>query len=257
MPKSFFGFLYPANPRIRRLSTLRADIRGEAKFLAGQHSRVSETLRLFRIVIEYIRGFRAFQNIGPTITVFGSARFNEGHPYYDLARRVGAEIGRAGFTVMTGGGPGIMEAANRGAKDVGAPSVGCNIVVPHEQEPNKYLDRVVTFYYFFVRKLMLVKYSYAFVILPGGVGTLDEMTEAVTLIQTGKLYDFPVILVGKEYWKGLYQWFNDTLVKQGAVSASDLRFIHMTDDLGEMIAIIRENTRGLGLKNASSSSVTQ
>src|SRR6185503_4516582 len=182
------------------------------------------------------------------VTVFGSARFREGHPYYDIARRVGAGLAREGFTVITGGGPGSMEAANRGAKDVGGTSIGCNIILPHEQTPNPYLDKVVTFYYFFVRKMMLVKYSYAFIILPGGFGTLDEMSEAVTLIQTGKLYDFPMILMGSDYWKGFLDWIHDSMLKEGAISPSDMEFLHLIDDPAEAIKKIREVSQRIGLK---------
>src|SRR5204862_3346994 len=149
-----------------------------------------------RIMREFIRGFRLLHFVGPCVAVFGSARFKEDHPYYDLARQVGRALSRLGFTVMTGGGPGIMEAANRGAKEAGGPSVGCNVELPHEQKPNQYLDRWVTLRYFFVRKTLLVKYSYAFVIMPGGAGTLDEVFEALTLIQTGKIRDFPIDVLG-------------------------------------------------------------
>ena len=223
-------------------------MRGEASFLAGRHSRTKETLRLLRIVIEFIRGFRAFWDVGPAVTVFGSARFGEGHEYYELGRRMGRLLAQEGFTVMTGGGPGILEAANRGAREVGGHSVGCNIILPHEQAPNRYLNKVVTFYYFFVRKVMLVKYSYAYIILPGGFGTLDEMSEALTLIQTGKLYDFPIILMGTEYWKGFLDWTRNTLVKNGAVSQDSLDFLHVTDDPDEAIKLVREVSQGLVLK---------
>ena len=156
-----------------------------------------------RIFAELVRGFRALHFLGPCITVFGSARFEEGNPHYELAREMGRRIGRMGFTVMTGGGPGVMEAANRGARDVGACSIGCNIALPQEQEPNPYLDRFIEFEYFFVRKLMLVKYSYAFVVLPGGFGTLDEVFEVATLIQTRKIESFPCVLMGLDYWAPL------------------------------------------------------
>lgn len=228
---------------LKRISQLR----GEAQFLAGRHSRLSEFFQLLRIMLEFIRGFRAFHKTGPTITVFGSARFPSTHPYYDLARKIGAAIAREGFATMTGGGPGIMEAANRGAKEMGGYSVGCNIILPQEQKPNAYLDKVVTFNHFFVRKVMLVKYSYAFVILPGGFGTLDEMTEALILIQTGKLYDFPVILIGTEYWKGFYDWVHGTLIKNGTILPEDLKFIHITDNPEELMRIIRNSVEGLGL----------
>ncbi len=203
---------------------------------------------LIRIGLEFFLGLRSLYNIGPAVTVFGSARFKEDNPNYQLARRIGARLAREGYTVMTGGGPGIMEAANRGAKEAGGYSVGCNIILPHEQDANPYLDKVVTFYYFFARKVMLIKYSYAYVILPGGLGTLDEMTEALTLIQTGKLYDFPVILVGRDYWKGFYDWVENTLVASGAVSPEDLNYMKLTDSPEEVVKIIQESVHGLQLK---------
>jgi uncharacterized protein (TIGR00730 family) len=244
MSREPLSFLFRSQTGPKTLETYKNRIKnenlyGEVQFLAGRHSRSWETLRLFRIAFEFIRGFRALQDIGPAITIFGSARFNEKTPYYELAKNVGAALAAEGFTIMTGGGPGLMEAANRGAKEKGGPSIGCNIILPHEQEPNRFLDKVVTFYYFFVRKVMLVKYSYAYICLPGGLGTLDEMTEAMTLIQTGKLYNFPVILVGKDYWKGFYDWVQGTLVKSGAVSPQDLDFVHLVDTPDDIIRIIR------------------
>ncbi|MEK6704204.1 MAG: TIGR00730 family Rossman fold protein [Bdellovibrionota bacterium] len=240
------------DPRAKKLTQIRAKLpkgmKSEAQFLAGRHRAATEVLRLLRITIEFIRGFWALQKIGPAVTVFGSSRFGEDNPYYNLAKDVGAALAGEGFAVMTGGGPGIMEAANRGAKEAGGLSVGCNIILPHEQTPNPFLDRVITFRYFFVRKVMLVKYSYAFIIMPGGLGTLDEMSEAMTLIQTGKLYDFPVILVGRDYWAGLYDWIRDTLVKSGAVAVEDLNFIHLTDSPEEVIAVIRHTAKAIGLK---------
>src|SRR5262249_45288353 len=166
------------------------------RFLQGPPKRGHELIRAVRIFFEFMRGFRSLHFLGPCVTVFGSARFKDGHPYYELGRTVGAGLARAGFTVMTGGGPGIMEAANRGAKDAGGFSVGCNIELPQEQRPNPYLDRWITFRHFFVRKVMLVKYSYAFVALPGGFGTLDEVFETATLIQTRKIQEFPLVLMG-------------------------------------------------------------
>src|SRR5580765_7592539 len=157
------------------------------ELLEGPRARVVEFKRVWRIAAEFIRGFRALHFVGPCVTVFGSARFKEGDPYYQLAREVGKGIASLGMTTMTGGGPGIMEAANRGAKEAGGTSIGCNIILPHEQKPNPYLDRFVEFRYFFVRKLMLIKYSYAFVVMPGGFGTLDELFESLTLVQTGKI----------------------------------------------------------------------
>jgi uncharacterized protein (TIGR00730 family) len=229
--------------RIRRLKS-----RQETEFLGPARSRFYEMARLIRIGIEFWRGFMGMHGIAPAITVFGSARFKEGHPHYELGRRFGAALAREGWVVITGGGPGLMEAASRGAHEAGGHTIGCNIVLPREQHSNPYLDRVVTFYYFFVRKVMLVKYSYGFVILPGGMGTLDEMTEAITLIQTGKLYDFPVILVGKDYWAGLMEWIRARLVAEGAVSDTDLEFVKVTDDADEAIRMIRETTGGLKLK---------
>src|ERR1700693_3713455 len=173
----------------------------ERVFLEGPRSRGSELKSVLTILVEFIRGFRALHFVGPCVTVFGSARFSEDHPYYALAREVGRRLARMGFTVMTGGGPGIMEAANRGAKDEGGFSVGCNIELPVEQKLNPYVDRSVTFRHFFVRKLMLVKYSYAFVVMPGGVGTMDELFEALTLIQTKKIADFPLVLMDRAYWR--------------------------------------------------------
>jgi uncharacterized protein (TIGR00730 family) len=229
--------------RFRRL----AELKGEARFLADRHSRTEEFFRVLRIAIEFIRGFRALHKLGPAVTIFGSARFPTDHPYCELARKVGAAIAREGFVVITGGGPGIMQAANEGSKKAGGFNVGCNIKVPHEQRPNPYLDRVVTFYYFFVRKVMLVKYSYAFVILPGGMGTLDEMTEALTLIQTGKIYDFPVILVGQAYWDGFFRWARENMLKEGAVSEAELSFLKRTDDPAEVASIVRQTVSGFGL----------
>src|SRR6187397_2207269 len=175
--------------------------RADEIFLDGPNSRFAEFCTLLRVMRDFLRGYRALHFVGPCVTVFGSARTRETDPHYQLARKMGAAIAELGFTVMTGGGPGIMEAANRGAKDVGGRSVGCNIELPKEQVVNPYLDRFVTMRYFFVRKTMLAKYSYAFVVMPGGFGTMDEMFEALTLIQTGKLADFPVILMGADYWR--------------------------------------------------------
>jgi uncharacterized protein (TIGR00730 family) len=203
---------------------------------------------LFRIVAEFLRGFRVLHFVGPCVTVFGSARFSEDHRYYELARQVGGRLSEAGFTVMTGGGPGIMEAANRGAREAGGPSIGCNIVLPHEQNPNRYLDRVLTFRYFFVRKVMLVKYSYAFVVLPGGVGTMDELFEAVTLIQTKKIQNFQVVLIGKEYWAPLEVLLR-SMVKAGTIAEEDLELLLLTDSIDEAMGHIHEHAvQQFGLK---------
>jgi hypothetical protein len=210
------------------------------RFLAGPQPRLFELLRAFRIFVEFIRGFRALHFVGPCVTVFGSARFPETHRYYDLARRVGACLARDGFTVMTGGGPGIMEAANRGAKEAGGRSIGCNIELPQEQTPNPYLDRWVTFKHFFVRKVMLVKYSYAFIAMPGGFGTLDEVTEAATLIQTDKIGGFPMVLMGTEFWKPLLDFMHGTLTREGTIDAGDMDLFFVTDSPEEAAAHVRD-----------------
>ncbi len=201
-----------------------------------------------RIFFELLRGFRALHFVGPCVTVFGSARFTEAHPYYRMAREVGACLARAGFTVMTGGGPGIMEAANRGAKETGGRSIGCNIELPREQRPNPYLDRWITFHHFFVRKVMLVKYSYAFIALPGGFGTLDEIMETATLIQTGKIQDFPLVLMGTDFWGSLLEYFHKRLVAEGTIAAADVDRIRLTDSPADAVASITETAmRRFGL----------
>jgi uncharacterized protein (TIGR00730 family) len=209
-------------------------------FLEGPQRRISELGRAARIFLEFVRGFRALHFVGPCVTVFGSARFTEIHPYYRLARQAGAELARAGFTVITGGGPGIMEAANRGAKDVGGRSIGCNIVLPQEQKPNPYLDQWVTFRYFFVRKVMLVKYSYAFIALPGGFGTMDEIFETATLIQTAKIREFPLVLMGKEFWSPLLDFLSERLVQARTIDPADLERIIVTDSAEDAVLSITE-----------------
>ena len=214
----------------------------EGRFLEGPHDRGSELLRALRIFREMIRGIRALHFVGPCVTVFGSARFAEDHPYYALARELGLRLSAEGFTVMTGGGPGLMEAANRGAKDHGGLSVGCNITLPREQKPNPYLDRFVQFRYFFVRKVMLAKYSYAFVAMPGGFGTMDELFEIATLIQTGKIRDFPCVLVGVEFWQPLMDFMRDTQLRTGTIEARDLNRFYLTDSPEDAVTRIRETT---------------
>jgi uncharacterized protein (TIGR00730 family) len=203
------------------------------RFLQGPQPRGTELLRALHILVEFVRGFRALHFVGPCVTVFGSARFKEDHRYYGLAREVGRELARAGFTVMTGGGPGIMEAANRGAKEVGGRSVGCNIELPAEQRPNPYLDRWVTFRHFFVRKVMLVKYSYAFIALPGGFGTLDEIFETVTLVQTGKIKEFPIVLVVRDFWQPLVEFLKTRPLAEGTIGPGDLERLTITDSPAE------------------------
>ena len=208
--------------------------------LEGPHSRSKEFWLLLRVVRDFISGFRTLHFVGPCVTVFGSARFHEDHPYYAIAREVGRRVSRMGFTVMTGGGPGLMEAANRGAKDVHGRSVGCNIRLPKEQAPNAYLDSSVTCKHFFVRKVLLFKYSYAFVALPGGIGTADELFEALTLIQTGKIEHFPIVLIGSTYWQPLLGLLNH-MAAEGTIERDDLRLMLVTDDLDEAVRHIERH----------------
>jgi len=187
-----------------------------------------------------MRGFRALHFVGPCVSVFGSARFGEGHAYYPIAREIGARLARAGFTVMTGGGPGLMEAANRGARDAGGRSIGCNIELPKEQKPNPYLDHWLTFRHFYVRKVMLVKYSYAFIALPGGFGTLDEIFETATLIQTGKIQDFPLVLIGTGFWRPLIDFVETRLVKEGSIDPVDAARLVVTDSPRDAVDSVTE-----------------
>lgn len=198
--------------------------------LQGPQSRTRELVLLVRTVRDFLRGFRVLHFVGPCVTVFGSARFGAEHPYYALGRQLGHRLADIGFTVMTGGGPGLMEAANRGAREAGGRSVGCNIALPHEQQPNAYLDRSVTCHHFFVRKVLLFKYSFAFVALPGGAGTIDELFEAFTLIQTEKISRFPMILIGVDYWRPLTDLLH-RMVVDGAMAAGDLDLLVVTDDV--------------------------
>lgn len=212
--------------------------RQELRFLEGPQGRGFELRHAFRVMREYIGGLRGLHFLGPCVTVFGSARLHDGHPAYVQAREAGQLLAEAGFTVMTGGGPGIMEAANRGAKDAGGRSVGCNIMLPMEQEPNRYLDRVVTFRYFFIRKVMLVKYSYGFVVLPGGLGTMDEIFETQTLIQTGKIKDFPIVLLGKDFWEPFLGYMKSSLYAAGTIDQADLDRLFITDSPAEAVDYI-------------------
>ncbi|HVZ81417.1 MAG TPA: TIGR00730 family Rossman fold protein [bacterium] len=216
----------------------------ESRFLSGPLSRLEELRQLLLVFFECLKGFRKLHFVGPCVTIFGSARFNEGHRYYALARRVGAEMAKLGFTVMTGGGPGLMEAANRGAQEAGGRSVGCNIVLPKEQKPNPYLDLWLEFHYFFVRKLMLAKYSYAFIAMPGGFGTTDEFFEIATLIQTGKTQDFPIVLMGKGYWGPLLRMLKGSMLKEGAIDPGDIDRILVSDSPREVTAHIRKRAIG-------------
>ena len=195
----------------------------------------NDTWRVLRIMGEFIEGFDKLANIGKAVTVFGSARTHAEDPQYEAAVEVGKLLAEAGFATITGSGPGIMEAANKGAKEAGGRSIGCNIELPFEQGANPYVDTVVNFRYFFVRKTMFIKYSVAFIIFPGGFGTLDELFEAITLIQTGKISQFPVILFGTHYWAGLLRWIQARVLSEGKVSAEDLDLMFMTDDPKEVV----------------------
>ncbi|PJJ83582.1 LOG family protein [Mucilaginibacter auburnensis] len=211
----------------------------EIVFLDGPNSRWKEFKFTLQTMKQFISGFRALHFVGPCVTVFGSARFGEDHPYYEQTRKLSGAIARLGFTILTGGGPGLMEAANRGAKDVGGRSVGCNIVLPKEQKPNPYLDKWINMKHFFVRKVLLVKYSYAFVAMPGGYGTLDEYFEALTLIQTHKIKDFPVIIFGREYHKELVDHI-ERMKAEKTIDPLDDRLFLVTDDIEEAVNLIRE-----------------
>lgn len=214
-----------------------------SRFLQGPQTRRFELSRAAGIFWEMLRGFRALHFVGPCVTVFGSARFATGHRYYELAREVGGRLAHAGFTVMTGGGPGVMEAANRGAKEAGGYSVGCNIALPQEQTPNRYLDRWVTFDDFAVRKMMLVKYSYAFIALPGGFGTLDEVFGTATLVQTRKIEDFPLVFVGRHYWEPLLTFLRDRLLAEKAIDSADIERVVVTDSAQEAVDHVTETAQ--------------
>lgn len=204
----------------------------ELVYLDGPKSRGYELSFAWRVFKQFIKGFRTLHFVGPCITVFGSARFKEGDTYYDKAREFGARIAELGFTTMTGGGPGVMEAANRGAYEKGGNSVGCNIVLPFEQKANPYMHRHITFEHFFVRKVLLVKYSYAFIILPGGFGTMDELFETLTLVQTKSISVFPIVLFGKEYFSELWDMFGH-MAEKNTISKEDLSLVLLTDSVDE------------------------
>ena len=217
-------------------------------FLSGPRSRLHDFGTLFRVSLDFLRAFRVLHFVGPCVTIFGSARTKPGTTYYELARRMGEACAKLGFTVMTGGGPGIMEAGNRGAYEAGGRSIGVNIELPFEQHVNPYVQKSFTMRYFFTRKTVLIKYSYAFIVLPGGAGTLDEMFETMTLIQTGKLRNFPIILMGKDYWQPLVD-FVDRMAEEGTISPEDPNIIFFTDDVEEAVAHLqRHAVRQFGLR---------
>jgi uncharacterized protein (TIGR00730 family) len=216
-------------------------VKEEIKFLEGPQSRWKEFKFSINVLFEFIKGFRALHFVGPCVTIFGSARFKDGHPYYEAAEELSGKIAQLGFTIMTGGGPGIMEAANKGAKAVGGRSVGCNIVLPIEQHPNPYLDKWVNIRYFFIRKTLLIKYSYAFVVMPGGFGTLDEYFEALTLIQTRKISEFPIVIFDTAFHKDLIEHI-EFLKTRATISVTDTQLFLVTDSIDEAVAYIQKNS---------------
>jgi len=215
--------------------------KSEIEFLEGRQSRVREFYFTLKVVWEFVKGFRTLHFVGPCITIFGSARLREGDPDYEQTREISSKIAKLGFTIMTGGGPGIMEAANRGAREVGGRSVGVNIELPFEQHPNPYLDRSIDIRYFFVRKVLLLKYSYGFVIMPGGYGTLDEFFETMTLIQTKKIDKFPVVVMNQAYHTRLMEYI-DTMIERGTVSPEDKKLFLYTDSIDEAVEYLHRNT---------------
>lgn len=213
----------------------------EIQFLNGPQSRWKEFTFTISVCIEFIKGFRALHFAGPCVAIFGSARFNNTHPYYLLTEKIAEKVAQLGFTIMTGGGPGLMEAANKGAKNVGGKSVGCNIILPHEQHQNPYLDKWVNIKYFFVRKTLLIKYSYAFVVMPGGFGTMDELFEALTLIQTKMIQQFPVVIFDTAFHKDLINHIA-IMKTQKTISSIDTNLFLATDNIEEAIDFIQKNT---------------
>lgn len=227
--------------RTNYLSLLEGALDVEKRFLAGPRDRAKDLESAIRYFLEFLRGFETLGAIDrPCVTIFGSARLGEGTLYYDMARQLGRRLAEEGLAVMTGGGPGIMEAANRGAKEAGGLSIGCNIELPFEQQPNPYLDIFIEFDHFFIRKVMLIKYSSAFVVLPGGYGTLDEAFETVTLIQTDKIDDFPLISMGTEFWRPMADFMRDTLVTRGTIGKRDMHLWSPTDSVEEAVATVLE-----------------
>lgn len=210
----------------------------------------TDTWRVFRIMGEFVEGFDELATLTRGISIFGSARTSRDDPYYKAAQETAALLARAGFAVITGGGPGIMEAANRGAFEAGGLSIGCNIELPFEQNSNPYLTKGLKFKYFFVRKMMFVKYSLGFIIFPGGFGTLDELFEALTLIQTQKIRNFPVVLFGSDYWSGLLSWIRDFALKERKVTEADLKLLHVTDSPAEVVQVIVSSQSSLRVENS-------
>ncbi len=233
-PITLRGAMVPATTTDQRL----LDSKGTGSFIH------SDTWRVLRIQSEFVEGFGALAELGPAVSVFGSARTRPGHPTYALGVQVGAALARAGYAVITGGGPGSMESANRGCMDAGGVSVGLGIELPFEQGLNKYVELGVNFRYFFARKTMFVKYAEGFIVLPGGFGTFDELFEALTLVQTQKVTSFPIVLIGRSYWQGLLDWLGTVAVEHGTINERDLALISITDDVDEAVARIVTANRG-------------
>lgn len=222
-------------------NSLLEQIEGAEKaFLTSRRKREADLASAVRFFLEFLKAFESFEATQPCVTVFGSSRFGEDHPYYALAREIGAALAREGYAVMTGGGSGIMEAANRGAKEAGGLSLGCNIHLPREQVPNKYLDRFIQFEHFFARKVMLVKYSSAFVVMPGGFGTLDEALEIATLMQTNKLGHFPLIAVGREFWDPFFAFLRNSMVRDGTIDEEEIAVIHRAETAAEVVRLVKD-----------------
>ena len=216
---------------------MKGKVSDKAQYLLDDF-KLEECWRMFRIMAEFVEGFEGLADVSPAVSVFGSARTQEDDPFYGQARELGRRLAENGITVITGGGPGIMEAANRGAQEGDGESVGINITLPMEQQPNPYAGRLISFKYFFVRKVMLIKYAQAFIVFPGGFGTMDETFEALTLIQTHKIKPFPIILFGSEFWGRLADWFRESLLEQGLISEKDLDLFRVCDDLDEVMRIV-------------------
>jgi uncharacterized protein (TIGR00730 family) len=233
--------------RPKAAEILKPEVRTEDERLLSPRHRPafldSDPWRSLRILSEFVEGFDALAGIGKAITIFGSARVPEEDPNYEKARELAMRLVHEGYAIITGGGPGIMEAANQGAHEAGGLSIGCNIELPHEQSVNQYVDLAVEFRYFFARKTMFVKYADGFAIFPGGFGTLDELFESLTLIQTGKIRHFPVVLIGTEYWGGLLDWIRKEVVARGAIAPQDLDLIQVTDDMREACRMLTEGSR--------------
>ncbi len=210
--------------------------------MAILEARQKDIWRIFKIMSEFVDGFDLFSRTGPSVSIFGSARMKPGTKYYELTKSVAFELAKTGYAIVSGGGGGLMEAANRGAKEAGGQSIGLNIALPFEQKSNDFIDqdKLMTFQHFFVRKVMFVKYAQGFVVMPGGYGTLDEFSEAITLIQTKKTMAFPVVLMGKEYWKTMLEWMKETAVTEGCISKKDLDIFHVCDEPGEVVQIIKD-----------------